>query len=81
MNMWPYMEKLELSTYMEVCLNCLAYAFDQVQTSHVDVLLETREKNLKLIAQVYMELSTMCPMTTYRFLSRRDIEEALKGEA
>ena len=80
MNMWPYMQKLELSTYMEVCLNCLAYAFYQVDESDIDVLLETRENNLKLIAQVYMELSTMCPMTTYQFISRSDIEAALKGE-
>lgn len=80
MNMYPHMYRLQFHNYIEVCLSCLAYAFEQVKTSDIDVLGETREENLKLIAQVYMEISaTLTSTSEYRTISRSDVEAAIKG--
>lgn len=80
MNMGPYMRHLQFHNYLEVCLNCLEYSFGQAR-DNVDILDETREENLKLIAQVYMEISAMLTSTCeYHTIPRSDIEAALKGE-
>ena len=80
MNTYGYKRQLELSNYIDVCLNCLAYAFDQVSNSDIDVIGDTRMENLMLIAHVYEEMSQLSREPSYRSISRREILAALKGE-
>lgn len=81
MNMFPYMSHLQFHDYVEVCMNCLEYSFCQAKDSDIFIVSENREENLKLIAQVYMEISAMLTSTCeYHTIPRSDIEAALKGE-
>lgn len=79
MNIQPFMYHIEFYRYFEICLSCLAYAFDQVRTSDIDVIGETREESLRLIAQVYEEMSVMGHLDNYRTISRKEVEAALRN--
>lgn len=67
---------------LEICINCIAYAYGQVKTSEIDVLglknegLENwkRETEYRLI-DAYRRLNSQCDFGTYWSIQRKEILE------
>lgn len=82
LNLGPHMRHMDMYDHVEVIRNCLAYAFEQARTSDIDILGETREENLKRIAQTYWEFHGICNSTFSNVwnITRNEVVAAMKGE-
>lgn len=70
---------LDACNIVNISKAAIAYAFHQVVTSDIDLLNETREENLKLLAQVYYHLQELSTHDGDWTISDEDIADAICG--
>lgn len=80
---------MELEQMLDIIINCLGYSFEQAYTSNIDILGVyaatgdedlARVSNLKLISDVYNQLSCLTHETPHWGISRKQIEECKRLE-
>lgn len=75
---------MTLADIIEVCLNCIGYAYEQVTTSHIDVLGldyhyntndESEAETKKRLLTAYAELDSLIPGVPYFKIPTCDLQE------
>lgn len=76
---------MTIAEMIEICLCCIAYAHEQVKTSHINVLGynqngddEDSTKTIDALCRVYMELDALIPDAPYWRLTRKEVLEGLR---
>ena len=71
--------KLDACNIVNISKAAIAYAFHQVVTSDIDLLNETREENLKLLAQTYYYLQELSTHDGEWQISDEELTDAICG--
>ena len=68
---------MTLADIIEVCLNCIGYAYEQVTTSHIDVLGldENEAETKKRLLTAYAELDSLIHGVPYFKIPTCDLQE------